>query len=167
MTSAELLAQLNLKITPFSAADQNSTTTFCTAIFEEMGWKVSYLDGIDNIPAYFHFPKGIFLVVKDREEVAGCAGIKPLSDTVGLVKRFYVAQQLRGTGVAAKLLEELIVVAKQHGFTELVLDVYFLNPRAAAFYSKHGFQQYSPVPNDDWSESTQPELFKYYRLALN
>ena len=89
-----------------------------------------------------------------------------MTNSTGIVKRFYVAPELRGKGFAAKLLERLKSESKARGFSRIVLDVYYKNPRAARFYEKHGFTKYFQEPNEKWPESLTPEKFFYYQLSL-
>jgi ribosomal protein S18 acetylase RimI-like enzyme len=148
-----------MKILSFDASDQKSV--------EELVWRVKFIDGSDDIPAFFHFPKGFFLIIKDDEEkVVGCGGVKPLNELVGIVKRFYIAPPLRGKGDAKELLDKLIEESKKKGYTKLVLDVYYTNIRALKFYEKHGFTRYEQSPNSDWEESLSPNEYFYYQLDI-
>lgn len=157
-----------MTISQLNPSDHTAVATFWKDIFEEMGWGMSELLGTDDIPGYLHFPKGFLLVVKEKDEIVGCAGIKPVhnEDTVGLIKRFYLKANLRGTGIAETLLNELIDEAKKRGFTRLVLDVDFGGTRAIRFYEKHGFERYDQKPVEDWEESSMPEEFCYYQRSI-
>ncbi len=55
------------------------------------------------------------------------------------LKRFYVDQPWQGTGLAQKLMETTMVVAKEFGGSAIWLSVWEENQRAIAFYKKSGF----------------------------
>lgn len=156
-----------MKISEFTIKDQPAVAAFWHSIFVEMGWPVNYLDGFDNIPTYFDYPNGFLLVVKDKHQLIGCGGIKPLDQTTGVIKRFYITPSYRGQGVAQKLLQSLITESKPRHLDRLVLDVHFKNTRAIKFYQKHGFTEYHQPPNPHWPESLAPKRSFYYQLDIS
>ena len=60
---------------------------------------------------------------------------------------FYVSPAAQGTGAAAILLGALADHARARGVTQLELFVEAENPRAVAFYERHGFRRCGHVPN--------------------
>jgi diamine N-acetyltransferase len=54
------------------------------------------------------------------------------------LKRIYALSRYHGSGLGTALMEAAIEEAK--GFDRLLLGVYRENPRAIAFYRKHGFE---------------------------
>jgi len=157
-----------MKILPFDTSDQKDIADFWSQIYDELTWRVKVIDGSDDIPGFFHFPKGFFFVIKDNEgKVVGCGGVKPLNDLTGIIKRFYVAPLLRGKGFAKELLDKVVEESKKKGFSKLVLDVYYTNARASKFYEKHGFTKYKQSPNSNWEESLSPNEYFYYQLDID
>lgn len=57
------------------------------------------------------------------------------------VERFYAAKALIGRGVGTALLAGCVALARDLGCDALWLGVWEHNPRAIAFYRKHGFQE--------------------------
>lgn len=55
------------------------------------------------------------------------------------IQRIYVDAAWHGTGVARKLMEELMAIARAAGADRIWLGVWEHNPRAQAFYRKFGF----------------------------
>jgi len=55
-----------------------------------------------------------------------------------------VLPECRGTGVAGDLLQAFQAVAQEQGYDQLRLSVLSDNPRAIAFYRKHGWQGDTP-----------------------
>jgi GNAT superfamily N-acetyltransferase len=83
-----------------------------------------------------------FFVAEVDGRVAGVCGLNrnpfdPASP-VGRVRRLYVAEAYRRTGVATALLRKVIAAAEGH-FRELTLRTD--NPQADAFYRAMGFQR--------------------------
>ena len=154
-----------MQIEKYQPAQHESLAEFWRAIYKEMDWNV-VIDGIDNPQIFFHLPDGFLLTISKDNAVVGCSGVKPSAKEVGIIKRFYLAPELRGTGMSAQLLEATVNEAVKRGFTKLVLDVYYKNLRAVRFYEKHGFTKFDPVPEDDWSESQRPDKFVYFYLLL-
>lgn len=60
------------------------------------------------------------------------------------VRQLYVVQRVRGSGVAAKLMDWLIREAGARGAQDLYLSVYTDNPRAQRFYARYGFVEVGP-----------------------
>ena len=157
-----------MEITSFTSADHTNVVTFWAVIFKDMGWNVPRIEGSDDISAFFHFPEGFLMLMKDASgKIVGCAGVKPLKPSTGIVKRFYIAPELRGQGLGKQLLTHVVKESRQRNYTELVLDVYFNNMRAAKFYEQQGFIRYDQKPNDEWKESLAPDKYFYYRLFIN
>jgi GNAT superfamily N-acetyltransferase len=123
-----------MEISHFTHKNQQSVTNFWQEIYKELGWNVSRIDGFDDIPKFFHLPKGFLLIMKDIDEkIVGCGGVKPLYRSTGVLKKFYLAPLFRGKGVAKQLLDKIIIESKKRGISKLVLDVYYTNFRAAKF----------------------------------
>ena len=102
------------------------------------------------------FPEELFLeLVKNKElyvakvdrTLVGFAWIRMRrSEGVGLVTRkvmlvnqVCVDEALRNHGIGTQMMEELRVLAKAFGCTELLLSVYPQNDAAVSFYQKCGF----------------------------
>lgn len=86
-------------------------------------------------------PTGAFWVVGDNP-VIGCAGLRTLAPGVGEIKRMWVAQGFRGSGVASELLDAVEAHARGLGMTKILLDTNGGLRAAMQFYPKAG---YSPV----------------------
>lgn len=60
--------------------------------------------------------------------------------------RFYVDRPWQGRGVAHELMDTVVAAALSRGARTLWLGVWERNPRAIAFYGKHGFRDVGCVP---------------------
>ena len=64
-----------------------------------------------------------------------------MTDSRGIeILRFYVDANLHGTGLAYRLMDDLVARASALGADALWLGVWDANPRAIAFYKKCGFE---------------------------
>lgn len=64
------------------------------------------------------------------------------------LQRIYALQAFLGAGVGKALLSACLERAKEQGFKTIWLGVWEHNPRAQAFYVKHGFRQVGSHPFD-------------------
>jgi N-acetylglutamate synthase-like GNAT family acetyltransferase len=72
-----------------------------------------------------HIP--MFLVAVDPASVVGCAELARLGSKLAEVRSLVVADTHRGQGVGKLLLNEIIAMARQHGYAKLSAFAY--NPR--------------------------------------
>jgi len=87
------------------------------------------------------------LALRDGEIVGYCmmgALSMPVDDANAVeLHRLYVDESVKGAGVAATLMDDVIAWAKQQGASALYLSVWENNERAQRFYRRHGFQDFS------------------------
>jgi GNAT superfamily N-acetyltransferase len=160
------MAEQQITIADFTPADEGAVLELCLAIFAEFGWPTEFMDA--GVAAGFDRPRDVFVVVKQRGTVVGCAGLKELSPDEVLLTRFFLTAPLRGTGLAKTLFAELIRRARTLGYRTIVLDVNRESPRAIRFYEKQGMERFTPTPHPRWLESAPEELqyAEYFRLDL-
>ena len=60
--------------------------------------------------------------------------------------RFYVAKEWHGSGLATRLMQDVVEHARAHGARTLWLGVWEHNGRAIAFYRKHGYREVGSHP---------------------
>jgi GNAT superfamily N-acetyltransferase len=94
-------------------------------------------------------PGGIFLVARDAGHLAGCVGLRSISDPalrLAEVKRLWVRPDLRREGVAGSLMTFAEEQGRSLGFRQLYLETGPAQPEAIAFYPKHGWTQVPDFP---------------------
>jgi len=89
-------------------------------------------------------PHGALFVLYDNEAAIGCLGLRKIEDGVGELKRMYIQEQYRKSGLGKMLLDQSIDVAKAYGYQLLRLDTLNTMIPAMNFYEKHGFYRISP-----------------------
>lgn len=96
-------------------------------------------------PEQFAPPGGTFLVGFDDGGRPVCGGgVKRLGPEVAEIKRMYVVPEVRGRGVARKLLAALEAAARDLGYQRVRLDTGPKQPEAEAMYRRAG---YTPIPD--------------------
>jgi len=96
----------------------------------------SQFNKIDNIPNV--------VLVYENDQPAGCGCFKQFEKDAVEVKRMFVADEQRGKGIGAMVLQELERWAAELGYTRMVLEMGNRQPEAAILYHKLG---YSIIPN--------------------
>ncbi|TGE27381.1 GNAT family N-acetyltransferase [Hymenobacter metallicola] len=122
------------------------------ALSEQLGTRF----GSDGRASFTEWQTGdsryIFLLARLEGEAVGCGAVRPLTDTVGEVKRMFAKYSRQGIGEA--VLQQLETEASQAGYTELWLETREANTEACRFYLKNGYQRrpnYGPYIGRDHS----------------
>lgn len=86
-------------------------------------------------------PEIAFWTIWDGGELLGCGALKQLDARHGEIKSMHTASRHRGRGVAAKLLEHIIDVARSRGYRRLSLETGAMAAFAPArdLYARYGF----------------------------
>lgn len=84
------------------------------------------------------------VIAYENNTAAGCGAFKPFDSDSVEIKRMYVVPQHRNKGIAAEVLKELELWAKEEGYTSTVLETGMKQPEAIRLYEKCG---YSRIPN--------------------
>ena len=155
-----------IRIGKIKEEDKEEAYRFCLGIIEEMGWEKKFFTDIDNLPAVFKGEREIFLLAKEEDKIIGCVGLNDLSEKQALMRRFYVAKEFRGKGLAPKLFKRIKKFAKEKNYSTIVLDVFKNNFRAKRFYQKQGFIPFKPRPQKKWPDSKYPNSFDFRKFTL-
>jgi GNAT superfamily N-acetyltransferase len=100
------------------------------------------LDGEDMPragPNELHPPGGAFLVGCHDGQAVCCGGVKRLDEHVCEIKKMYVVPELRGTGLARRLLHALEQRARELGYDVARLDTGPKQTSAEGLYRSEGY----------------------------
>jgi DNA-binding MarR family transcriptional regulator/GNAT superfamily N-acetyltransferase len=99
---------------------------------------------------------GAFLIARLHGRAVGCGALKPIDTSTAEIKRMWVAPEVRGMGIARRLLETLEEEARRSGFGHVILDTNKSLLEAQALYRNAGYQareRYNDNPYADfWFE---------------
>jgi GNAT superfamily N-acetyltransferase len=85
---------------------------------------------------------GTFVIARADGRAVGCGALRRLDEATAEVKRMYVEPELRGRGIAKKILDHLEAAARVMGISRLVLETGIYQAEAIGLYRRVGF---SPV----------------------
>ncbi|HQV98503.1 MAG TPA: GNAT family N-acetyltransferase [Saprospiraceae bacterium] len=100
------------------------------------------------------------IVAYNNDIPVGCGAIKEYDDTTMEIKRMYVSQEMRGHGIAHKILSALEAWAHDLGFTRCILETGDDMLPAVSLYKKCG---YIKIPNyGQYIDVTDSVCFEKY-----
>jgi ribosomal protein S18 acetylase RimI-like enzyme len=112
----------------------------------------------DRELANLHVYKPLLLgLVNNRP--AGVVGLRRETDEIAEMKRLYVREEFRGTGLGTALCRRLMEAASARGFTAVRLDVHSSRAPAIRLYTSLGFEETEP-----WEEAWADVRFLALRL---
>jgi DNA-binding MarR family transcriptional regulator/GNAT superfamily N-acetyltransferase len=97
--------------------------------------------GNNFTPAEMTPPAGYLLVARADGTPVGCGALKRLEANVGEIKRVWIAPEMRGKGLASRLMDELEALALKVGFHTVKLDTNKALTEAHALYRKRGYHE--------------------------
>ncbi|MCB1416920.1 MAG: MarR family transcriptional regulator [Nitratireductor sp.] len=133
-------AQVTLEDVP---ADCTEAETCLNAYFAELDAR--FADGFDpyagsdeeeGAPAMEHF-----VIARFEGKAAGCGMVLELEPGIAEIKRVWIAPELRGTGVASRIMDQLEVRAREGGYRLVRLDTNGTLTEAQAMYRKRGYRE--------------------------
>ena len=136
-----------LKILPAATRDLDDVRT----LFGEYSRLVSealcfqnFDQELEALPGLYAPPGGVLLIARDAEAAAGCVALKQLDPASGEMKRMYVRDAYRGTGLGRRLAQEVIDEARKRNYRRVVLDTLPKLAPAIALYRDLGFRETGP-----------------------
>ena len=100
----------------------------------------------------FAEPDGRLFLVETDGQIAGTISLRKIRPNCGEIKRMYVRPQFRGKKIGTLMIDEVIKVSKNNGYSDLYLDTAQFMSSAVSLYKKFGFHETEPYP-----ESVNPE----------
>ena len=117
----------------------------------------NFAQELEHFEITYSAPFGAFLLARNDGSFVGCVGLRKLSDSVGEIKRLYVAPRARGLGLGEALARGIVAEGKRLKYARLVLDTLPTMLEAHALYRALGFKpiapyRYNPVPGTAFLE---------------
>ena len=100
-------------------------------------------------------------VARDSGKAIACGALRRHADGIAEVKRMWTNPAYQGMGFGGRILNEIMALAREEGFTRLVLETGDRHPAAWRVYERAGFKRCRPVldyPDVAWSVFYELEL---------
>ncbi len=96
------------------------------------------------LPGEYAPPGGVLLIARDGGAPAGCVALRRLDAGTGEMKRMYVREAYRGSGLGRRLAVAVIEEARKRGYMRVLLDTLPKLAPAIALYRDLGFRETAP-----------------------
>jgi GNAT superfamily N-acetyltransferase len=124
---------------------------WCRERYRDMPWFVEEVfgyqaleDELKGLAQKYGQPAGRTMLVRGDDGVVAGGAYRRLSDTVCELKRLYVANGAKGSGLGRKLSDALISAAIADGYAAMQLDTGNRLTEAISMYESMGFKHISP-----------------------
>lgn len=129
----------------------------------------SYFDAVEfeqelaDLPAKYAPPTGSLLIAYDAGQPAGCVALRDLGGQICEMKRMFVPEAFRGSGIGRALAAQILAEARSAGYQRMRLDTSKRQNEAIRLYESIGFKRiapYYPVTDDlkDWLVFLETDL---------
>ncbi|MBX4952281.1 GNAT family N-acetyltransferase [Rhizobium binae] len=159
-----------IEVRPFAEGDADDVLSLILPIQrEEFGIDITAdaQPDLRVIPDFYQSGKGQFWVAVKDGAIVGTVGLKDIGNNQAALRKMFVAAEVRGHehGVAALLLDRLLVHSTDAGLTDIFLGTTDKFVAAHRFYEKNGFAEIA--------KSALPRAFplmavdsKFYRYTV-
>jgi len=128
----------------YEERDKEKVIEFHERILRETGAFVPgpWNDDMKNIEKVYIRPGGCFVLIKENDSIIATGALKIISKNVAEIKRMRVETSLQRQGLGQKVLDHLLLYAKNCGIERIILDTTDLQKAAQHFYIKNNFIEY-------------------------
>lgn len=107
---------------------------------------------LNGLEAMYSAPNGGIILCKENDQFIACVAVRRIDDTTAELKRMYVQPAYQGKGIASRLLENALQLAKDLGYSSVRLDTLDNMTPAIQLYKKYGFYEipayyHNPIGN--------------------
>ena len=114
---------------------------------------------LKSLPGKYAKPDGRLFLASVNSASAGCVALRKLETDVCEMKRLYVREEFRGSGLGRILIEKLIEEARLIGYRKMRLDTLPVKmPKAVKLYKHYGFAEILPYYENPHKDTLFLEL---------
>jgi GNAT superfamily N-acetyltransferase len=114
---------------------------------------------LDELPGLYAPPDGRLYLAYVDGEPSGCIAMRKLEEGICEMKRLYLRESARGSGIGNELISIVLEDAREIGYTKMRLDTYPPKmAKAVVLYESHGFRPTEPYYNNPNPETLFMEL---------
>ena len=107
---------------------------------------------ISDLPKKYFPPEGRIICAQVDEKIIGCVAYHKFDDERCEMKRLFVLEGYREFHAGSKLIEEILIAAKNDGYKEMILDTITPLESAIHLYKKFGFTETAPYYENPMSD---------------
>ncbi len=105
----------------------------------------NFEEELKTLPGKYAAPTGRLFLILVENQSAGCVALRRIDDEICEMKRLYLRDDFRGSGLGKLLIERLIKEAGEIGYKKMRLDTLPAKmPRAVKLYGFYGFRKIKP-----------------------
>ena len=137
-----------LKIVPATAAQDLEDVRvlfgeYSTLVAEALCFQ-NFDQELEALPGEYALPAGALLIARDAGAAAGCVALRRLDAASGEMKRMYVRDAYRRSGLGRRLAVAVIDEARKRNYARVMLDTLPKLAPAIALYRDLGFRETGP-----------------------
>ena len=106
-------------------------------------------------------PDGVIYLLVDDGDIAGMGAIRKVSDEIGEIKRMYIRPLYRGRGYGKQMLNKLLEMGREFGFSSFLLETSKFMTIAHHLYKSAGF-----IEREEYPESETPKMLRSYQIYM-
>jgi ribosomal protein S18 acetylase RimI-like enzyme len=99
---------------------------------------------VQALPWQYEPPRGALLIARSGGTPVGMVALRPRDDDRCEMKRLFVRDDARGSGLGRQLVERIIAEARARGYREMILDTLPIMQSAQRLYESFGFRDIAP-----------------------
>ena len=99
---------------------------------------------LEALPGEYAPPRGALLIARDAGTAAGCVALRRLDPESGEMKRMFVRDAYRRSGLGRRLAVAIIEEARKRNYARVLLDTLPKLAPAIALYRDLGFRETGP-----------------------
>jgi GNAT superfamily N-acetyltransferase len=138
-----------------SEADFTAAHLLFLEYADSLGFSLSFQGfgaELETLEQMYAAPHGCLILAREGKEHMGCVGVRRFDAEVCEMKRLYVREALRGTGIGRRLAKAAIDAARGLGYRRMVLDTLGSMIVARDLYARLGFKEIpayydNPIPD--------------------